>query len=59
MDDFVDSIEAERDLNSIKVHIDMDAFFAMIEMRDNPELRIIPMAVGNDTMLVFYFKNSL
>lgn len=30
------------------IHIDMDCFFAAIEMRDNPALRGIPMAVGGD-----------
>jgi DNA polymerase-4 len=28
------------------IHVDMDAFFAAVEMRDNPALRNIPMAVG-------------
>ncbi len=28
------------------IHIDMDAFFAAVEQRDNPELRGIPIAVG-------------
>lgn len=28
------------------IHIDMDAFFAAVEMRDNPKLRNVPMAVG-------------
>ena len=28
------------------IHIDMDAFFAAVEMRDNPALRHVPMAVG-------------
>ena len=30
------------------IHIDMDCFFAAVEMRDDPSLRSIPMAVGGD-----------
>ncbi|KKC99507.1 DNA polymerase IV [Photobacterium halotolerans] len=28
------------------IHIDMDCFFAAIEMRDNPHLRDVPIAIG-------------
>ncbi len=31
------------------IHIDMDAFFAAVEMRDRPELRHVPMAVGGSS----------
>jgi DNA polymerase-4 len=31
------------------IHIDMDAFFAAVEMRDNPALRSVPMAVGGSS----------
>lgn len=30
------------------IHIDMDCFFAAVEMRDNPRYRHIPIAVGGD-----------
>ncbi|ATD07594.1 DNA polymerase IV [Pseudoalteromonas piscicida] len=28
------------------IHIDMDTFYASVEMRDNPELATVPMAIG-------------
>ncbi|KAJ1209255.1 hypothetical protein NDU88_004633 [Pleurodeles waltl] len=51
----VDKLAAEldqsRDLSRIIIHIDMDAFYAAVEMRDNPELHNKPMAVGSMSML--------
>ncbi len=35
------------DMSSRKIiHIDMDCFYAAVEMRDNPELRDVPLAIG-------------
>ncbi|WP_202302425.1 DNA polymerase IV [Dryocola clanedunensis] len=31
------------------IHVDMDCFFAAVEMRDNPALRDIPLAIGGST----------
>ena len=33
------------------VHVDMDMFYAAVEMKDNPALRGVPMAVGGMGML--------
>lgn len=43
---------ASRDLTQSIVHVDMDAFYAAVAMRDNPSLRDKPMAVGGIGMLV-------
>jgi nucleotidyltransferase/DNA polymerase involved in DNA repair len=42
----------KRDTSRILVHIDMDAFYANVEIRDNPALKNVPMAVGGESMLV-------
>ncbi|XP_054723809.1 DNA polymerase kappa-like isoform X2 [Uloborus diversus] len=45
------ALEAERDLTHSIVHIDMDAFYAAVEMLDDPGLKEKPMAVGSSSML--------
>ena len=52
VDRFAMELEHSRDLNNTIVHIDMDAFYAAVEMRDNPELKDKPIAVGSVSMLV-------
>ncbi|XP_067377945.1 DNA polymerase kappa isoform X2 [Channa argus] len=44
-------LERNRDLSRVIVHVDMDAFYAAVEMRDCPELEDKPMAVGSMSML--------
>ncbi|CAO4371897.1 unnamed protein product [Caenorhabditis nigoni] len=44
-------LENQRDLSRDCVCIDMDAYFAAVEMRDDPKLRTVPMAVGSAAML--------
>uniref|UniRef100_A0A8C6X6S4 DNA polymerase kappa n=1 Tax=Naja naja TaxID=35670 RepID=A0A8C6X6S4_NAJNA len=51
MDKLAIELDQNRDLSCTIVHIDMDAFYAAVEMRDNPELRDKPIAVGSLSML--------
>ena len=39
-------LEAQRDLTQIIVHVDMDAFYANVEVLDNPSLKGKPFAVS-------------
>ena len=50
-DQIVKELERSRDLSRTFVHIDMDAFYAAVEILDNPALRDKPMAVGGNAML--------
>jgi DNA polymerase kappa len=52
MDELIERLESERDLSRWIIHIDMDAYYAAVEMRDNCALRSVPMAVGGASMLV-------
>uniref|UniRef100_A0A8C4ZBY0 DNA polymerase kappa n=1 Tax=Gadus morhua TaxID=8049 RepID=A0A8C4ZBY0_GADMO len=47
----VNELDMSRDLSRLIVHVDMDAFYAAVEMRDCPELKDKPMAVGSMSML--------
>ncbi|XP_040435462.1 DNA polymerase kappa isoform X1 [Falco naumanni] len=51
VDKLVLELEQSRNLSSTIVHIDMDAFYAAVEIRDNPELKEKPIAVGSMSML--------
>ncbi|XP_067948294.1 DNA polymerase kappa-like [Watersipora subatra] len=44
-------LHQQYDFTRYIVHMDMDAFYAAVEMRDNPKLRDVPMAVGDEAML--------
>ena len=51
-DRLLEKLEKKRNLSHTIVHVDMDAFYAAVEMLDRPELRELPMAVGSKHMLV-------
>ncbi|GAB6019908.1 hypothetical protein CHUAL_001442 [Chamberlinius hualienensis] len=44
-------LEKKRETHCIIVHVDMDAYYAAVEMRDDPKLVNLPMAVGGLGML--------
>jgi DNA polymerase kappa len=44
-------LERERDLTRTWFHIDMDMFYAAVEIRDRPELAAYPIAVGSMQMI--------
>lgn len=52
VDRLTGELESSRELGRVIVHVDMDAFYAAVEMRDCPELKDKPMAVGSMSMLV-------
>ena len=45
------ALEASRDLTRVCAVVDLDMFFAAVEMRDEPSLRDKPMAVGGMGMI--------
>ena len=48
----IEALEKERDLSRTIVHIDLDAFYASVEILSRPHLKDVPMAVGSNHMLV-------
>lgn len=49
-DTYITELELSRDLSQYVVHIDCDAFYAAVEEIDHPELKNVPMAVGQGVL---------
>lgn len=49
-DEYIAELELSRDLSQSIVHVDCDAFYAAVEEIDRPELKHIPMAVGQGVL---------
>ncbi|KAG5650201.1 hypothetical protein H0H81_000326 [Sphagnurus paluster] len=49
-DRLLDELESQRDLSQIIVHVDMDAFFANVELLDDPTLEGKAFAVGHTVL---------
>lgn len=47
----LEAMEDHRDLSRTWIHIDMDMFYAAVEIRDNPKLANVPLAIGDMSML--------
>ncbi|KAL7677948.1 hypothetical protein ACOME3_004177 [Neoechinorhynchus agilis] len=50
-DAIIEEYRSRIDYSKLIVHVDLDAFFANVEIRDDPSLEHIPMAVGSTHML--------
>ena len=50
-DSRIEFLKEQRRYDKIWLHLDMDMFFAAVEIRDNPSLKDIPMAVGSMSMI--------
>ncbi|KAH9942472.1 DNA/RNA polymerase [Epithele typhae] len=50
VDKIIAQLEARRDLSQYVVHVDMDAFYASVELLDKPELASKPFCVGGGVL---------
>ncbi|KAI0779356.1 DNA/RNA polymerase [Fomes fomentarius] len=50
VDNLIAQFEVQRDLSQVIVHVDMDAFYASVELLDNPDLASKPFGVGHGVL---------
>lgn len=51
MDKIIDMYRNEWIISRTWIHIDMDMFFAAVEIRDDPDLKDKPIAVSDNQMI--------
>lgn len=51
VEEIMQNLEDFRDLSRTWMHIDMDMFYAAVEIRDDPSLANIPIAIGSEAMI--------
>jgi nucleotidyltransferase/DNA polymerase involved in DNA repair len=48
----IEKLSCERDYTRTWIHVDMDAFYAAVEMKDDPSLKDKPLAVEEKGMIM-------
>lgn len=48
----IEKVKVEKDFSRTWIHFDMDAFYAAVEIRDDPSLNDVPLAIEDKNMIM-------